>query len=383
MRKNSRSSSSSRSRSRSPTPDSSVRERKGKGRRRSSYSSVTSSSTDSESEGRSPTPTPRPKEAARRTAWDTGAKPINSRQDRPKTAKGRSISDKLSGGNASRKHGQKENNSPMDSDSDMTDVSPILSPRNGSVHGRSKKSGQPAVYQAMPMADSGRHIHDGGDSQALDLSILMKAVSELEKEKRVKSNTRRVMFEPLRARPMDKSNYTFNDTDTYRIEQENKRLLQKIMRQVHEGEERRPKAADIKVKQSTITASAVNRRKEQKRIESDNLSFLRRLQKIRPSRGISRNEQLTAYNSTVLHGIPISTLHPMKTGSGSGRSSRASSMAGSLGRTRSMTSIHSAATTSSFGASTTASHQSSRASSRPTSAKKSSRTERPPWDERW
>ncbi|KAK7481978.1 hypothetical protein BaRGS_00026781 [Batillaria attramentaria] len=111
-------------------------------------------------------------------------------------------------------------------------------------------------------------------------------------------------------------------------------------------------------------------------------AFLKRLQKIKPSKGISRQEQLHAYNSTVLHGIPIATLHPTpsRAGSRTGRLSSASSVAGSLGsRTRSMTSIHSAVTASSVG---TASRMSSRASSRPTSAKKSA-SERPPWNDRW
>ncbi|KAL8559570.1 hypothetical protein ACOMHN_018733 [Nucella lapillus] len=109
-------------------------------------------------------------------------------------------------------------------------------------------------------------------------------------------------------------------------------------------------------------------------------SFLRRLQKVRPSRGLSRNEQLDSYNTTVLHGIPMATLHPPGSGGlASGRQSSAGSIAGSLGQTRSMTSIHSAATASSFG---TASRQSSRAGSRPTSAKKSYR-ERPAWNDRW
>ena len=109
-------------------------------------------------------------------------------------------------------------------------------------------------------------------------------------------------------------------------------------------------------------------------------AFLKRLQNIRPSRGISRNEQLSSYNSTVLHGIPIATLHPTKKSHRSGRESSASSVMSSLGRTRSLSSIHSAATASSVG--TNASRQSSRAGSRPTSAKKLVR-EKPPWNDRW
>lgn len=274
-RSRSRSSSSNTSRSRTATPDSRGYKEKSKSKRRDSYSSVTSSSTYSESkDGRKRSPSPRPNEGVRRQAWGTEAKSSNSRQDRPKTAKRRS-SDEKPGGDASRRRGHNERHSAADSDSDMTDVSPILSPRNGALNGHGRDLGdkyrgfKPAVYQAVE--DSGRNITDGGDNNALDLDILMKAVSELEKQKRVKANTRRVMFEPLRARPMDKSNYTFSNDDTHRIDQENKRLLRQIVRQMHTAKERRPRATDLRVKQSTLTASAVNRRRDQQRIENENL----------------------------------------------------------------------------------------------------------------
>ena len=271
----SRSSSSdrSRSRSRTETPDSRGYKGKSKSKRRDSYSSVTSSSTHSESKDSRKSSSPRSKEAARRQAWGTEEKSSNSRQDRPKTAKQR-LAEERPRGDASRRRGHNDKHSVADSDSDMTDVSPILSPRNGSVNGhgkdvRVKYRAIKPVYQAVE--DSCRNITDGGDSTALDLNILMKAVSELEKQKRVKANTRRVMFEPLRARPMDKSNYTFSNDDTHRIDEENKRLLRQIVRQMHTTKERHPRATDLRIKQATLTASAVNRRREQQRIENENL----------------------------------------------------------------------------------------------------------------
>ncbi|XP_076446065.1 uncharacterized protein LOC143283704 [Babylonia areolata] len=384
-RSRSRSESTDSSTSRTATPDSTAQKRKtqAKNKRRDSYSSVTSSSTylgGKERRKRTPSPVP----ASRRQAWSTAESSASRRQDRPKTAKRRSSDDKPARQAESHRR-ERNGKSYADTDSDMTDVSPIASPRNGSVNGHRKEmsdkgfSSKPPVFQAMPLGveDSGNPNSQEPGNNAIDLNILMKAVSELEKQKRVKSNTRRVMFEPLRARPMEKSNFTFSNDDTHRIEQENKRLLRQIMRQVHSTGEKRHPAKDLKVQQSTLTPSAINRRREQQRIENENLAFLKRLQKVKPSRGLSRSEQLTAYNSTVLHGIPIATLHPTGSGPRSGRQSSASSIAGSLGRTRSMTSIHSTATASSF-----TSRQSSRAGSRPTSAKKSGR-ERPPWNDRW
>lgn len=383
-RSRSRSESTDSSGSRTATPDSTAQKRKTEGRskRRDSYSTVSSTSTYSGRKERKRTASPR--QASRRQAWGSEENSASKRQDRPKTAKRRSSDDKPARREESHRR-EFNGKTYADSDSDMTDVSPIASPRNGSVNGHGKELSdqkfssvsKPPIYQAMPLEDSGTPTIQ--DPNALDLNILMKAVSELEKQKRVKSNTRRVMFEPLRARPVEKSNYTFSNDDTHRIEHENKRLLQQIMQQVHSSGRKQQSTKDLKVKQATLTTSAINRRREQQRIENENLAFLKRLQKVKPSRGLSRNEQLESYNTTVLHGIPIATLHPPGSGLRSGRQSSASSIAGSLGRTRSLTSIHSAATASSFG---TASRQSSRAGSRPTSAKKSNR-ERPPWNDRW
>jgi hypothetical protein len=164
----------------------------------------------------------------------------------------------------------------------MTDVSPIMSPRGGSMNGHSKAAGDrfvalPNKFQAMPLHEEDprrSHLFDGGDSQALDLDILMKAVSELEKQKRMQANTRRVMFEPPRAKQREKNNYTFSEDDTRKIDNENKRLLQKIMRQMHPPEEKRARVSDVRVKQAVLTPSAINRRKQQQRIENDNLVSL-------------------------------------------------------------------------------------------------------------
>ncbi|KAK7481977.1 hypothetical protein BaRGS_00026780 [Batillaria attramentaria] len=278
--RDSKSASSDRSRSRSSSPECHRRGHRSyqKERRRDSSTSLTSSTGSESEKGGRRAPSPR---QPHRQAWttDSGDRAASRRpQDRPKTAKRRSAN----GEEGRTRHGNRRRHSPVDSDSDITDVSPIASPRNGSVNGHkmgasssgSRYNGSKPVFQAMPVDEDSAHsdMLAGGDSNALDLNILMKAVSELEKQKRVKANTRHVMFEPTRPRPMEKSNYTFSNDDTHRIEKENKRLLREIMRQVHTNERgpavRRP---DVRVRQSTLTAAAVNRRREQKRIENENL----------------------------------------------------------------------------------------------------------------
>lgn len=103
---------------------------------------------------------------------------------------------------------------------------------------------------------------------------------------------------------------------------------------------------------------------------------MRRLQKVKPSRGISREEQLNSYKSTLLHGVPIAALHPEPC---SGKRSRLSSHSGSIsGRSYSMNSLRGTASECSI--STAVSCQSSHAGSRPSSGKLS---ERPPWNSKW
>lgn len=276
--------SSDRSRSRSSSPEvhrrahrGNQKDRKLKDRRRDSSPSITPStqSEDETSGRRSPTP-------PSRQAWatDSGDRGARRRpQERPKTAKRRTANN---GEDGRTRHAERRGRSPNESDSDMTDVSPILSPRNGSVNGHkrglassgAKYSGSKPKFAAMPLehADEDGDLLDAGDSNALDLNILMKAVSELEKQKRMKANTRRVMFEPTRPRQMEKSNYTFSNDDTNRIEAENQRLLREIVRQMHTSEKRQAvRVPDRRVQQSTLTAAAVNRRRDQKRIESENM----------------------------------------------------------------------------------------------------------------
>lgn len=170
-----------------------------------------------------------------------------------------------------------------DSDSDMTDVSPISSPRDGFLNGHGEntshsRSHEPKSvhfkkYKPVSLNEETTAHRDYADNgNAIDLNILMKAVSEIEKEKRVKAQTRRVMFEPVQAKSCGKTNYTFSCDDTDRIEKENKRLLQEILKCMHSNSEKRQqKVADPSIKRSTLTASAINRRRDQKRIENENL----------------------------------------------------------------------------------------------------------------
>ncbi|XP_067664064.1 cilia- and flagella-associated protein 97-like [Haliotis asinina] len=381
---------------------------KRKARSRSESLSDTESDSESTSDfsDRSPSPTPRNKQE--RKYKDISQNPVHKVEERPREARVRpfsahpskrqsdskhqawSASDRnntfrnsdSSHKNKSRYENHDSDRSDSDSESDMTDVSPLTSPRS-SPHkkksdlrnGSHKKTVQ---YRGIPpnLENAGYSLTPG-EAETLDLNILMKAVSELEKKKRVKDNTRRVMFASPKAH--DRSNYTFSDDRTKLIEKENQRLLREIMK--HVAEQREPhqvKRADP-TPVRRLTASAINRQRQQKKIESDNLQFLRRLQKVKPTRGMSRDDQINHYQRTMLYGVPIAAGDNLLK---SGRRSRPGSAGSTMSqRSRSMCSVTSASTTAS--AASTVRSASSKRSGRLTQSAKRIIDARPEWSDRW
>ncbi|XP_062244668.1 cilia- and flagella-associated protein 97 isoform X2 [Platichthys flesus] len=106
---------------------------------------------------------------------------------------------------------------------------------------------------------------------------------------------------PAASYPGQKSrkNFSFNNNDVQRIDQENQRLFRVLSRLSAEpGPE---SAAKKKTKRGGhlpavhVHHSAVNRRRDQKRIETENLAFLKRLESAKPSYGMKRSEQEKDY----------------------------------------------------------------------------------------
>lgn len=303
-------------------------------------------------------------------AWG-GDKHSNSYRARPTTAKNRSSgSDRQQQRNEKSRLGSGNLSS---TNSDMTDVSPIESPRSD-ISGSVNHSGSRHKFRAMPIPNSDLNVDStdySNHKSGLDLEILMKAVDELEKQKRLKANSRRVMFAPVTLKRSSKSNYTFDKNQTRDIERENQRLLKEIVQQVH-ANERKKQQRFSPANVYKLTASAVNRDREMKRIENENRALLKRLQKVKPTKTIARENQIHAYENMQLHGVPIGSLHPMPRKKASLGHYSVIDDSSSLGsRTRSMTSIHSG--TSSVR---------SRPNSRPCSATKRLDT-RPVWSDRW
>jgi hypothetical protein len=160
---------------------------------------------------------------------------------------------------ASQKKDSKSANGRSGSDSEMTDVSPLPSPRdldNGHVQYPDQINDNSGEVQLK--------------SKQLDLSILMEAVSEIDKQQRIKSN-RRVMFEPPNPQSNEKSNFTFDTQRVKLIEKENQRLLKEIMRHIGPNHPKKKGPRDHKVSVQRVTPSAINRQRDQRRIEAENM----------------------------------------------------------------------------------------------------------------
>ncbi|XP_059194224.1 cilia- and flagella-associated protein 97 [Centropristis striata] len=97
----------------------------------------------------------------------------------------------------------------------------------------------------------------------------------------------------------NRKNYSFTNDEVLRIDRENQRLLRELSR--HSPGPRPGSSARKKTQTGSnsphvrLSHSALNRQREQQRIERENLAFLKRLESIKPTPGLKRAEQLEDY----------------------------------------------------------------------------------------
>uniref|UniRef100_A0A8C3JA15 Cilia- and flagella-associated protein 97 n=1 Tax=Calidris pygmaea TaxID=425635 RepID=A0A8C3JA15_9CHAR len=90
-----------------------------------------------------------------------------------------------------------------------------------------------------------------------------------------------------------RKNYSFSNDEVRRIDRENQRLLKELSRQ-----SAKPRRTTLKKSAGPpprLYHTALNRQKEQQRIERENLAFLKRLEAVKPTPGMRRSEQLMDY----------------------------------------------------------------------------------------
>ncbi|XP_063493801.1 cilia- and flagella-associated protein 97 isoform X2 [Symphalangus syndactylus] len=138
-------------------------------------------------------------------------------------------------------------------------------------------------------------LHD-----TMDLNHLLKAFLQLDKKGLQKHHFDQPSVAPGK-------NYSFTREEVRQIDRENQRLLKELSRQAEKPGSKStiPRSADHPPK---LYHSAVNRQKEQQRIERENLALLKRLEAVKPTVGMKRSEQLMDYhrNMGYLNSSPLS-----------------------------------------------------------------------------
>ncbi|XP_037687042.1 cilia- and flagella-associated protein 97 [Choloepus didactylus] len=132
--------------------------------------------------------------------------------------------------------------------------------------------------------DKQKVLHD-----TMDLNHLLKAFLQLDK----KGPQKQPLDQPS---VVPRKNYSFTREEVRRIDQENQRLLKELSRQAE-----KPASKGTIPRRSIghppkLYHSALNRQREQQRIERENLALLKRLEAVKPTVGMKRSEQLTDYH---------------------------------------------------------------------------------------
>lgn len=145
-------------------------------------------------------------------------------------------------------------------------------------------------------------IHD-----TMDLNHLLKAFLELDKKGPQKHHLDQPSVAPRR-------NYSFTREEVRQIDRENQRLLKELSRQAEKpgSQSTIPRSVGHPPK---LYHSALNRQREQQRIERENLALLKRLESVKPTVGMKRSEQLMDYhrNMGYLSSAPSSTIRVRST----------------------------------------------------------------------
>lgn len=141
-----------------------------------------------------------------------------------------------------------------------------------------------------------RTFHD-----TMDLNHLLKAFLQLEKRGPQKPH-----FDQPSVAP--RKNYSFSKEEVRLIDRENQRLLKELSRQAEKPGSRSTIPKRSLGPPPKLYHSALNRQREQQRIERENLALLKRLEAVKPTVGMKRSEQLMDYhrNMGYLNSVPCS-----------------------------------------------------------------------------
>ncbi|XP_050003278.1 cilia- and flagella-associated protein 97 isoform X1 [Alexandromys fortis] len=95
---------------------------------------------------------------------------------------------------------------------------------------------------------------------------------------------------------MPRKNYSFTREEVRQIDRENQRLLKELSRQAEKPGSKSTIPGRSIGHPPKLYHSALNRQREQQRIERENLALLKRLEAVKPTVGMKRSEQLMDYH---------------------------------------------------------------------------------------
>ncbi|XP_051025673.1 cilia- and flagella-associated protein 97 [Acomys russatus] len=127
-------------------------------------------------------------------------------------------------------------------------------------------------------------LHD-----TMDLNHLLKAFLQLDKKGPQKHH-----FDQPSVIP--RKNYSFTREELRQIDRENQRLLKELSRQAEKPGNKSTIPGRSISHPPKLYHSALNRQREQQRIERENLALLKRLEAVKPTVGMKRSEQLMDYH---------------------------------------------------------------------------------------
>ncbi|KAM4815341.1 cilia- and flagella-associated protein 97-like isoform 1-T4 [Thomomys bottae] len=166
---------------------------------------------------------------------------------------------------------------------------------------KGKEKHVPHLSPKSPVLDSNldqRHkqkvLHD-----TMDLNHLLKAFLQLDKKGSQKQH-----FEQPSVLP--RKNYSFTREEVRQIDRENQRLLRELSRQAE-----KPGSKSIPGRSlghpPKLYHSALNRQREQQRIERENLALLKRLEAVKATVGMKRSDQLMDYHRNMPYLNPVTS----------------------------------------------------------------------------
>ncbi|XP_056112774.1 cilia- and flagella-associated protein 97 [Rhinichthys klamathensis goyatoka] len=115
-----------------------------------------------------------------------------------------------------------------------------------------------------------------------------------------------------------RKNYSFSNEEVREIDRENQRLLRELSHSTASSRSGSSACSKTSSRRSSAPAirlyhSTLNRQREQERIQRENLAFLKRLESVKPTPGMTRDGQLADYQQQCRYmGTSVTALPPVK-----------------------------------------------------------------------